>query len=437
MRSRWVLSPYVANNNRRNTMDMIPTVILAGGSGERLQPLTTPRSKPAVPFGGKFRLIDFPLSNCINSGMRHIYVLVQYKSWSLQRHIQEGWGISGSRLGDYVYCVPAQQKVGTDWYKGTADAIRQNLDLLRGRGFEHVVILSGDHIYKMNYVQLLAYHKTVNSGLTVPAIKVRKEEAAGSLGVFEVDQNLKVIGFEEKPLEPKSIPDDHDHVLASMGIYVFKSDVLMEALQLKGDDFGKDIIPAMIDRKAEIFVYDYAKENKIEDLVVHVENGRRKKILVERTNDSSYWRDVGSIDSYYEASMDLVAVAPLFNLYGEKWAFRTYERSLPPSKCIIGGRALESMISDGCIISGSLVQRSILSPGVIIEKDALVEDSVILDDVIIEPGVKIKRAIVDKQAKILAGVAIGYDPEDDRRRGCTISQKGVVIVPRGMEVIQT
>jgi glucose-1-phosphate adenylyltransferase len=415
-------------------VDRVSTIILAGGTGERLQPLTTPRSKPAVYFGGKFRLIDFPLSNCINSGIRHIYILTQYRSGSLQRHIQEGWGISGSRLGEYIYCVPAQQKVGAEWYQGTADAIRQNLDLIQGKGFENVLILSGDHVYKMNYVQLLAYHKTVNSSLTVPAIRVRKEQAANSLGVFEVDQNMKVIGFEEKPSQPKPIPGDPDHVLGSMGIYVFKSNVLMEALQMKGDDFGKDIIPAMIDRKAELFVYDYAENNKIEDFVVQVENGRRKNILVEKTNDSSYWRDVGSIDSYYEASMDLIAVEPSFNLYGEKWAFRTYERSLPPSKYIIGGRALESMISDGCIISGSLVQRSILSPGVIVEKDALVEDSVIFNDVIIEPGVKIKHAIIDKQAIILAGATIGYDSEADRRRGCTISQKGVVVVPSGIEV---
>jgi len=418
-------------------VERVLTIILAGGAGERLQPLTMVRSKPAVPFGGKFRLIDFPLSNCINSGMRHIYVLIQYRSWSLQRHIQEGWGISGSRLGEYIYCVPAQQKVGADWYRGTADAIRQNLDLLRGKGFEHVLILSGDHVYKMNYVQILAYHKTVKASLTVSAIKVRKEQAAGSLGVFEVDDNLQVIGFEEKPMQPKSIPGDPDYALASMGIYVFDANALMEALQTGGDDFGKDIIPAMIGRQAGVFVYDYTADNQIEDFIVQVENGRRKKVLVERTRDSAYWRDVGSIDSYYEASADLVGIDPLFNLYGEKWIFRTYERSLPPSKCIIGGRALESMISDGCIISGGLVQRSILSPGVIVEKDAVVEDSVILDDVIIEPGAKIKRAIVDKEAIISAGVSIGYDSEADKRRGCTVSEGGVVVVPRGAVLSQT
>ena len=299
-------------------MDRVLAIILAGGAGERLQPLTMVRSKPAVPFGGKFRLIDFPLSNCINSGIRQIYVLVQYRSWSLQRHIQEGWGISGSRLGEYIYCVPAQQKVGTDWYRGTADAIRQNLDLLRGKGFEHVLILYGDHVYKMNYAQMLAYHKKTKASLTVSAIRVRKEQAADTLGVFEVDHNLKVIGFEEKPLQPKPISDDPDHVLASMGIYAFEADALLEALRIGEDDFGKDIIPAMIDKGTEVFVYDYAASNQIEDFVVQVEDGRRKKLLVERTRDSSYWRDVGSIDSYYEASMDLVSVDPLFNLYGGK-----------------------------------------------------------------------------------------------------------------------
>ena len=407
---------------------------MAGGTGTRLKPLTTVRSKPAVPFAGKFRLIDFPLSNCLNSGIRQIFVLIQYRSWSLQRHIQEGWGISSSRLGEFIYCVPAQQKIGTDWYQGTADAIRQNLDLFRSKNFEHVLILSGDHVYKMNYAQMLDYHRTLNAGLTVAATRVPEEQAAGNLGVFEIEKNFKIIGFEEKPTQPKSIPENPDYVLASMGIYIFKTSVLMEALQEEGDDFGKDIIPAMTSKKSDLFVYDFTEKNKIEDFIVQVEDGKRSKVMVERTRDSSYWRDVGSIDSYYEASMDLVGVEPLFNLYTEKWVFRTYERSLPPSKCIIGGRTLESMVSDGCIISGGLVQRSILSPGVIVERDALVDDSVIFDDVIIEPNVKIRRAIIDKEAKIRAHALIGYDLEADKRRGCTISEKGIVVVPRGMDL---
>ncbi len=415
-------------------VDRVLTIILAGGTGERLQPLTSVRSKPAVPFAGKFRLIDFSLSNCINSGMRQVYVLIQYKSWSLQRHIQEGWGISSSRLGEYIYCIPAQQKIGSDWYQGTADAIRQNLDLFRNKNFEHVLILSGDHVYKMSYGLMLDYHRRRDAGLTIAAIRVRKKEAAGSLGVFEVDNNLKVIGFEEKPLQPKSIPDNPDYALASMGIYAFKTGALIEALQEKGDDFGRDIIPAMAGKRADLEVYNFTDENRIEDFMVQVENGKRNKVLTGRTRDSAYWRDVGSIDSYYQASMDLVGVEPLFNLYTEKWEFRTYQRTLPPSKCIIGGKALESLVSDGCIISGGLVQRSILSPGVIVEKDALVDDSVIFDDVIIEPGAKIRHAIIDKEVKIQAHALVGYDSDNDRRRGCTISEEGVVVVPRGMDL---
>jgi glucose-1-phosphate adenylyltransferase len=416
------------------SMDRVLTIILAGGAGERLQPLTRFRSKPAIPLAGKFRLIDFPLSNCINSGLRQIYVLIQYRSWSLQKHIQEGWGISSSGLGEYIYCIPAQQKIREEWYRGTADAIRQNADLLRGKGFDHVLILSGDHVYKMNYAQMLAYHRAQNADFTICAIRVRKEEAAHSLGVFEVDQDAKVIGFEEKPAQPKPIPEDQDFALASMGIYIFNANVLTQILREGGDDFGQDIIPGIANKRSGVFVYNFAEDNKIEDFVIQVENGRRNKVLVERTRDSSYWKDVGSIDSYYETSMDLIGVDPVFNLYGEKWVFRTYERSLPPSKCIIGGRILESMVSDGCIISGGLVQRSILSPGVIVEKDALVEDSVVFDDVVIEPGVKIKHAIIDKEAQIRVGTYIGYDPEDDKRRGCTISEKGVVVVPRGIEI---
>jgi len=415
-------------------VDRLLTIILAGGTGERLQPLTKVRSKPAVPFAGKFRLIDFTLSNCINSGIRQIFVLIQYRSWSLQRHIQEGWGISSSGLGEYIYCVPAQQKVGADWYRGTADAIRQNLDLVRGKGVEHILILSGDHVYKMNYLQALDYHKMQNADLTVSAIRVGKEQAANSLGIVEVDQEFKVVGFEEKPAQPKTIPDAPEYVLASMGIYIFKADVMMEALQGEGDDFGKDIIPRMLGKSSNILVYDFGEMNKIEDFVVEVEGGKRRRVLVDRTRDSSYWRDVGSIDSYYEASMDLVGVDPLFNLYGQRWVFRTYERPLPPSKCIIGGRTLESLVSGGCIISGGLVQRSLLSPAVVVERGAVVEDSVIFDDVIIEPGAKIRRAIIDKEARIQAGASIGYDREADERRGCTISDNGVVVVPRGMDI---
>jgi glucose-1-phosphate adenylyltransferase len=411
------------------------SIILAGGTGQRLQPLTIVRSKPAVPFGGKFRLIDFTLSNCINSGIRKIYILTQYRSSSLQRHIQEGWGISSSGLGEFIYCLPAQQKIGTSWYQGTADAIRQNLDLITGKNVDEVLILSGDHIYKMNYLQMLAYHREKNADLTISAIRVKKETAAGTLGILEVDKNFKLIGLEEKPASPKTTQDDPEYSLASMGIYIFKADVLIDILKGDAGDFGTTIIPKMISNGYPVFSYNFGEMNSIEDFIFDPEPGeRRKKVLVNRTRDSSYWRDVGSIDSYYDASMDLVSVDPMFNLYGEKWVIRTYQRPLPPSKCILGGRTLESITCDGCIISGALVRRSILSPGVVVERDALVEDSIIFDDVAIEPGARVRRSIIDKETRVQSGVSIGYDLDLDKKRGCTISDGGIVVVPRGMDL---
>jgi glucose-1-phosphate adenylyltransferase len=412
-------------------MDGILAIIMAGGAGERLQPLTKQRSKGAVPFGGKFRLIDLTLSNCINSGLRRIFVLTQYLSESLNRHIQEGWAISSSGLGDYIYSMPAQQKLGADWYHGTADAVRQNLDLTVRKDINDVLILSGDHIYKMNYLQFVAYHRTKKAGLTISAIRVRKAQASGRLGVLEIDQDNRLIGFEEKPAQPRTLADAPDYALASMGIYVFSAYTMRETLQGEGQDFGKDIIPGMIGQYQDVFVYDYAEENRIEDVEVRVQNGIREKILVDKTRDSGFWKDVGSIDSYYDASMDLVSVNPLFSLYGERWPVRTYQRPLPPGKCILGGKISESIICDGCIISGGNVQDSILSPGVVVEKDALVEQSVIFDDVVIDPGARVRQAIVDKECKIRAGVSVGYDREADKRRGCTISDKGIVVVPKG------
>jgi glucose-1-phosphate adenylyltransferase len=415
-------------------MDKALAIIMAGGAGERLQPLTRERSKAAVPFGGKFRLIDFTLSNCVNSGLRQIFVLTQYRSESLNRHVQEGWGISSSGLGDFIYCVPAQQKLGAEWYRGTADAVRQNLNLIRRRDVADVLILSGDHVYKMNYLQFVAYHRVKKAGLTVSAIRARKEEAVGRLGVLEIDQDHRLVGFEEKPAQPKTMPDAPDYSLASMGIYVFKVGTLLQALQGQEEDFGKHIIPGMIDKHHDIFIYDYEKENKIEDFVVEVKDGVREKVLVDRARDSSYWKDVGNIDSYYEASMDLVAVDPIFNLYGERWPFRTYQRPLPPSKCVLGGKTPESIVCDGCIISGGTAWNCILSSGVIVERDAVVEQSVIFDDVVIEPGARIRRAIVDKESRIQAGASIGYDREADKRRGCTISDNGIVVVPKGTNI---
>jgi glucose-1-phosphate adenylyltransferase len=415
-------------------VDGVLAIIMAGGAGERLQPLTKGRSKAAVPFGGKFRLIDITLSNCLNSGLRRIFVLTQYLSESLNRHIQEGWSISGSGLGDYIYCMPAQQKIGTSWYRGTADAVRQNLDIVRRKDVEDVLILSGDHVYKMNYLQFIAYHRKKKAALTISAVKVRKEEAANKLGILETDQDRRLVGFEEKPAQPKMSPDAQDHVLASMGIYIFKAGTLLEVLQGEGHDFGKEVISGMIGKHHDIFAYDYQEENRIQDFEVKVKDGAREKVLVDKTRDSSYWKDVGSIDSYYEASMDLVSIDPLFSLYGERWPFRTYQRPLPPSKCILGGRISDSIVCDGCIISGGTVRESILSPGVIVERDAEVEQSAIFDNVVIEPGVRVRRAIVDKEVRIRTGVMIGYGREADEKRGFTISERGVVVIPKGVDI---
>jgi glucose-1-phosphate adenylyltransferase len=412
----------------------ILTIIMAGGAGERLKPLTRERSKAAVPFGGKFRLIDFTLSNCINSSLRKIYILTQYRSESLNNHIQNGWGISSSGLGDFVYNVPAQQKIGAEWYQGTADAVRQNLNLINTRDADDILILSGDHVYKMNYVQLLVYHRAKKAALTVSAIRERKERAAGVLGVLEVDRDYRLIGFEEKPAQPRTLADSPDYALSSMGVYIFNAQALLDVMQGQGDDFGKHIIPRMIANHQDVYVYDFEKENKIEDFKVEVKEGIREKFLVKSTRDSSYWKDVGTIDSYYDASMDLVGVDPFFNLYGERWVLRTYQRPLPPSKYVLGGKTLESVICDGCIISGGTVWNSVLSPGVIVERGAEVEQSVIFDDVIIDPRARVRRAIIDKQSRIRAGISIGYDLAADKERGCTISDNGIVVVPRGSDI---
>jgi glucose-1-phosphate adenylyltransferase len=308
------------------------------------------------------------------------------------------------------------------------------MDLITRREVENILILSGDHVYKMDYRQMLAHHKRNDAGLTISGIRVKKEQAALKLGVLAVDRNLRLVKFEEKPAKPRTVPDSPDHVLASMGVYIFKMSALREALQGTEDDFGKEVIPRMTAKGYKVFVYDFENENRIEDIVIEVKEGKRNKVLVDRTRDSSYWKDVGDIDSYYEASMDLVGVDPLFNLYGEKWPLRSYQKPRPPTKCVLGGSTPDSLVSDGCIISGGTVWGSILSPGVVVERDALVEKSIIFDDVSLEPGARVRRAIVDKESRIQAGASIGYDHEADKRRGCTISESGVVVVPKGMNI---
>lgn len=415
-------------------MDGVLTMIMAGGFGERLYPLTKDRSKAAVPFGGKFRIIDFTLSNCVNSGIRNIFVLTQYRSESLHRHIQEAWGISSARLGDYIYCVPPQQKLGADWYRGTADAVRQNLDLIRKRAVDTVLILSGDHIYKMNYAQMIEFHRAKKAHITVSAVRVPRQEAVGQLGVIEIDNDYRMVGFEEKPMNPRTLPNEPDYSMASMGIYAFEVNTLMKSLEGNQEDFGRQIIPTMLNSDKNIFVYDYQILNKISDYKIEVVDGKRRRILVERTRDSSYWRDVGTIDSYYEASMDLIGVDPIFNLYGERWPIRTFTQWLAPSKFVLGGMAFESLISSGSIISGGTIGNSIISPGVIVERGALVTGSVIFDDTIIEPDARVNHAIIDKQCVIEAGTSIGYSPELDKKRGFHVSPGGIVVIPKGTTV---
>jgi glucose-1-phosphate adenylyltransferase len=412
----------------------ILTIVMAGGAGERLQPLTRDRAKPAVPFGGKFRIIDFTLSSCINSGLRQVFVLTQYRSDSLQRHIQEGWGISSSGLGDFIYSVPPQQKTGSDWYRGTADAVRQNLNLVRNRSVDTVVILSGDHIYKMDYRQLLEYHSARRSNLTISAVRAKTNEAAGKLGVLEADSEYRLVGFAEKPPLPTPLPGAPGYCLASMGVYVFDARTLTRILEGNEDDFGKHVIPRMVGSADSICVYDYEEENRISDYMTEVTEGRRQKVLVARTRDSGYWRDVGDIDSYYETSMELLSVDPPFSLYGELWPLRTYQRPLPPGRCVLGGRVPESLISDGCIVSGGTAWRSILSPGVIVERDASVEESIIFDDAVIEPGARVRRAVVDKACRVQAHASVGFDHAADRERGCIISSGGITIVPKGADI---
>ncbi len=415
-------------------MEKVLVIVMAGGAGERLQPLTRERSKASVPFGGKYRLIDLTLSNCVNAGIRRIFVLTQYLSESLNRHIQDGWPISSSGLGDFIYSIPAQMKMGTAWYRGTADAVRQNMNLITGRGVEDIVVLSGDHVYKMNLLQMIEYHRRKKAALTISALRVKVEQASGRFGVLEVDKDGRAIGFEEKPMAPKIIPEAPGYSLASMGIYIFKAKTLLDVLYGEGEDFGKHIIPRMIRDMNNVFIYDYEQGNRIMDYEIHVTNGVREKILIDRTRDSSYWRDVGTIDSFYEASMDLISIDPAFSLYSEKWPLRTYQRQLPPCKCTLGGKIADSIVSDGCIISGGTVEQSILSPGVIVERDAWVFQSVVFDDVFIEPGTKIKRAIVDKECKIRSGALIGFDHDLDKARGCTVTESGIVVVPKGTEI---
>jgi glucose-1-phosphate adenylyltransferase len=401
------------------------TFIMAGGKGERLYPLTRDRTKPAVPFGGIYRIIDFTLSNCINSGLRKIYLLTQYKSASLQRHIRLGWNILPSELGQFIEILPAQQRVGESWYLGTADAIYQNLYTLEIDHPDEVLVLAGDHIYKMNYYSMIDFHRDQDADLTVGVVEVDKEKAA-LLGVVQVDDFGSIVGFQEKPVKPKTIPAQPNKVYASMGIYVFKGSVLLKELQddakkrYSTHDFGKDIIPQMLKKGLKVSIYNFIDENK---------------------KEAKYWRDIGTIEAYYEANMDLIQVEPVFNLYDRDWPVRTYQEQFPPAKTVFSGDeitgrvglVLDSVVSGGCIISGGRVQRSVLSCNVRINSYSEVYDSILMEGVNVGRHAKIRRAIIDKDVDIPQGEVIGYDLEQDKET-FHVTDSGIVVVAKGTEI---
>jgi len=403
----------------------ILTFIMAGGKGERLWPLTKDRTKPAVPFGGIYRIIDFALSNCINSGLRRSYVLTQYKSASLQRHIRLGWNILSSDLNEFIEMLPAQQRVGESWYQGTADAIYQNLNTMEIDVPEYVVILAGDHVYKMDYSSMIDYHRQVDADLTVGVVEMDKSKSE-QFGVIEVDKKGKVKDFQEKPQEPGTIPGKPDKIYASMGIYVFKQPVLVEELHedaRKEDshhDFGKDIIPKMVNSGLKVVAHNFLDENRKEAL---------------------YWRDIGTIDAYYEANMDLVQLVPVFNLYDQDWPIRTFQEQFPPAKTVFSGEeitgrvglALDSLVSGGCIISGGQVRHSILSPNVRVNSFSHIEESILMEGVNVGRYSRIKKTIIDKDVNIPEGTVIGYDSEEDKKR-FYVSDSGVVVVAKKTEI---
>ncbi len=390
-------------------------IILAGGMGERLHPLTRERAKPAVYFGGPYRIIDFTLSNCLNSGLRRIFIATQYKSLSLNRHIRMGWHIVSEELGEFIEILPPQMRTGQHWYQGTADAVYQNLySILRERP-RHVIVLSGDHVYKMDYGKMLRFHLDAGAAVTLAAIEVSREEA-GRFGIVTVSRDDRVEAFLEKP-DPATLDPTVPLVLASMGIYVFDVDVLTRALEqdaasVSTHDFGRDIIPALIPA-VPVYAYRFYDENK---------------------KAAKYWRDIGTLDAYYEANMDLCQVNPEFNLYDPDWPIRTYQPQAPPAKFVFAdperrGEALDSTISAGCIISGSRVLGSILCPNVRVHSFCVIEQSILLPGVRVGRHARIRRAIVEAGVFVPRGARIGHDPEEDRRRH-TVTERGVVVVTR-------
>jgi glucose-1-phosphate adenylyltransferase len=388
---------------------------MAGGRGSRLKDLTAWRAKPAVPFGGKFRIIDFPLSNCVNSGIRKIGVLTQYKAHSLIQHIQRGWGMMRGEFGEFVELLPAQQRIEETWYAGTADSIFQNLDIIRIHNPQFVLVLAGDHIYKMDYGAMLAYHVESEADITVACVEVEKEKAR-EYGVMGVDPSNRIYSFHEKPDDPKTMPGKDDASLCSMGIYVFNTSFLYEQLIRDHDtsgsshDFGKDVLPAAI-KKYRVYAYPFRD----------LQSGKQY-----------YWRDVGTVDAFWEANLELIGITPDLNLYDRNWPIWTYQEQLPPAKFIFDdeerrGMAIDSMVSGGCIISGATVRHSLLFSNVCVNDYSELDSSVILPEVTIGKNCKISHAVIDRGCIIPDGMHIGIDKEEDKKR-FHISPNGIVLV---------
>jgi glucose-1-phosphate adenylyltransferase len=389
-------------------------IVLAGGVGERLYPLTKERAKPAVYFGGPYRIIDFPLSNCINAGLRRIFIATQYKSLSLNRHIRQAWSVVSEELGEFIEILPPQKRVSDNWYLGTADAVYQNLYSIQRENPRHVIVLSGDHVYKMDYAKMLQFHKDRGAAATLATLEVPIADA-NRFGILTVDERDRVMAFNEKPSQPTPMPGTTDVVLASMGVYIFETGPLVEALEEDArtdshHDFGKNIIPTMFPT-LPVCSYRFYDENK---------------------KSAKYWRDIGTIDAYYEASMDLCRVNPEFNLYDPEWPLRTYMPQAPPAKFVFNdegrrGEALDSIISAGCIISGSKVAGSVLCPNVRVHSYCTIESSILMPGVRVGRHSRIRNAIIDRDVVIPRGAVIGYNAEEDRRRH-TVSEGGVVVV---------
>jgi len=393
--------------------------VLAGGQGSRLRPLTDWRAKPAVPFGGKFRIIDFTLSNCVNSGIRRVGIATQYKAQSLIRHVQRGWSFLDGRFGEFIELLPAQQRVTTEWYRGTADAVYQNLDIVRRQEPQFVLVLSGDHVYKMDYSRLLADHVRSNADVTVGCVEVPIEQS-NQFGVMQVEDKLRIVGFQEKPAVAEPIPGRPGSILANMGVYVFNAHFLYEQLlrdaqdRSSHHDFGKDVIPHIVKRGYRVLAHDFATS------CVNVAHG------------VPYWRDVGTVDAYWEANMDLVSVVPDLNLYDTQWPIWTYQEQLPPAKFVLGelhggGSVVDSMVSGGCVMSGCTLKSAMLFSAVRVDEDARVEESVVMPSVAIGRNAIVRRAVIDHYCHLPEGIQIGVDPEEDRRR-FFVSERGIIVV---------